>query len=120
MLDGLIEEFVGDLADHLAVQLFAEEALEFLGQDVAERQPLHGGQLGPGLTGHLGLLLLAEELFVVAEHAVEGGEINLTAGLDLGIGHLLGGGGEHRDRPLGLFEPLEEMVGQLGRGWCRD
>ena len=57
MLDGLIQKIIGDLAHDLLIELFAKEALELLGKDIAEREPLHGGELGPGLLGHLGLLI---------------------------------------------------------------
>ena len=114
MFNGFVQELVGNLVDDLAVELLAKEALEFLGQDVAQCQPFHRGQLRPSLTGDLALLLAAEQLLVLAEHAVKGVEVDLSAALPLCIGDLLGGGGQHRGGPLGLLESLQQVLGQLG------
>ena len=52
----------------------------------------------------------------MGEHPVEGAKIGLTLLLDLRIGDLLGGAGEHRCAPLGLLEALDQMLGQFGQG----
>ena len=57
MLDGLIQEIIGHLAHDLLIQLLAKKPLELLSEDIAEREPLHGGELGSGLLGDLGLLV---------------------------------------------------------------
>ena len=57
VLDGLIQEIIRHLAHDLLIQLLAKKPLELLSKDIAEREPLHGGELGSGLLGDLSLLV---------------------------------------------------------------
>ena len=67
VLDGFIQQIVGSLGYDVLVELFTEQALEFLRQDISQGQTIHGGQLGTGLASHLGLLVATEQLLILGQ-----------------------------------------------------
>ena len=115
MLDGLVQQLIRDLGEDVLVELLAEQALEPLGQDVAEGEAVHGGHLGPDLAGDLGLLLAAEQSLVLHQQAVEILAADLAGLLRALTGYLLNRAHEHRRRPVRIAQPLQHLIGQVAQ-----